>query len=239
MKRALFSMLLCAPWLAGAQGMQCKGQTAQPPAALAELFTSEGCDSCPPADKWLSTQAADARAVPIALHVDYWDYIGWKDRFARADAGARHRRLVNAQGDKVVYTPQLIVNGKTERWNTANLRAVRAPNAAAPVLSLSHGAVSGGAIAVDLKTQGSGIAYVALLEDGLSTEVKAGENRGVNLRHDHVVRALAGPFDLTAAAHAVSLKVPGDARSEKLRVVAWSESVDGKVLGAVAARCEN
>ncbi len=227
--------------IAQAQTPTCSGQTGKQATALAELFTSEGCDSCPPADKWLGTLKADARAVPIAWHVDYWDYIGWKDRFARADAGTRHRKLVALQGDKAVYTPQLIVSGKTQRWgNVAGLGTSAAPTVS---ISLQHGTPVGRDVDVQLKAAsnqaGNNEVFVALLEDGLSSEVKAGENRGVTLRHDHVVRTVSGPIAVTPQGTTQSLKLalPADARPDKVRVVAWAQEPGGVVLNAVAAQC--
>src|SRR5512140_1829162 len=84
---------------------------------LVELYTSEGCDSCPPADRWLRTTfppgaATDARASVLAFHVDYWDGPGWRDRFARRDYTERQQALMRAAGTRTVYTPQLLLQGR-------------------------------------------------------------------------------------------------------------------------------
>ena len=85
--------------------------------ALVELYTSEGCNSCPPADRWLSRQTErewDARqVVALAFHVDYWDRLGWKDRFAQPAFSARQRALAAQQGSRTVYTPQVLVSGRS------------------------------------------------------------------------------------------------------------------------------
>ncbi len=84
--------------------------------ALVELYTSEGCSSCPPADRWLSRLADDAglwsEFVPVAFHVDYWDYIGWKDEFADPSNTQRQRGYAAAAGARSIYTPQMVVGGR-------------------------------------------------------------------------------------------------------------------------------
>jgi hypothetical protein len=82
-----------------------------PAPTVAELFTSEGCSSCPPADELLGELTERQFVLPLSYHVDYWDYIGWKDRFARAEFTQRQRAYAEAQGTRMVYTPQLIVAG--------------------------------------------------------------------------------------------------------------------------------
>jgi hypothetical protein len=91
--------------------------------ALVELYTSEGCSSCPPADRWLSGLALGGyvpdRVVPLALHVDYWDYIGWKDPYARREFSLRQRKLTQLQRLALVYTPQVMLQGRDFRgWGT-------------------------------------------------------------------------------------------------------------------------
>lgn len=80
-------------------------------AVVVELYTSQGCSSCPPADEFLAALAADPRVIPLALHVDYWDYIGWKDRFADPRFTARQKAYARAIGSRTIYTPQMIVGG--------------------------------------------------------------------------------------------------------------------------------
>ena len=96
---------------ASAPGGTCRATSGKTVPALVELYTSEGCNSCPPADRWLSQQVANpeasAKMIALAFHVDYWDYIGWKDAYARADFGARHSAMVRANGASTVYTPQI------------------------------------------------------------------------------------------------------------------------------------
>ena len=81
------------------------------PRAVIELFTSQGCSSCPPADKLLAQFAADPSLIPISLPIDYWDYLGWKDTLADPRNSARQRAYSHVRGDREVYTPQVVVNG--------------------------------------------------------------------------------------------------------------------------------
>jgi hypothetical protein len=175
---------------------------------LLELYTSEGCNSCPPADKWVSALGASGfnanQIVPLAFHVDYWDYIGWKDRFASTQFSGRHRNLARANGSGTVYTPQIFVGGKDIRlaFSNVKLNATLKPiNTAKPRASIglelddANPALLGvNATASLADPNDDAQAYVALYENKLSSDVKAGENRGVKLQHDYVVREFIGPL---------------------------------------------
>jgi hypothetical protein len=161
--------------------------------ALVELFTSEGCSSCPPADRWLSTLRNDTRlwksVVPIAFHVDYWDYIGWPDRFA-VPAHAQRQRVHREVGNvHSVYTPGFVVAGQEWRgwFRNPDLRLEQQPSAGRLRVKVSKSQLS-----VQYKptglTQSADLELTfALLGMGLNTTVKAGENDGRNLAHDFVV----------------------------------------------------
>ena len=159
---------------------------------LIELYTSEGCSSCPPADRWLSAlkqhPALWQRLVPIAFHVDYWDHIGWKDRFARAEFTDRQRQYANENTLSTIYTPGLISNGKEWRnfgWTAPTTTRGRnvgpmIVKADADELAISFQPVR--TLAVDKL-----VANIALLGFGLTSDVRAGENAGRELTHDFVV----------------------------------------------------
>jgi len=104
------------------QGAQCVAQSGAGTTALVELYTSEGCSSCPPADRWLASlgqRYTPGSVVPLALHVDYWDYIGWKDPYARREFSLRQRKLSQLQRMALVYTPQVVLQGRDWRlWAT-------------------------------------------------------------------------------------------------------------------------
>ena len=100
-----FVSAACGLWLAAATSA-----TAEP-VVVVELYTSQGCSSCPPADEFLAMMASDPRILPLALHVDYWDYIGWEDKFAQGKFSDRQRAYAKAVGSRTIYTPQLIIGG--------------------------------------------------------------------------------------------------------------------------------
>src|SRR6185295_16953491 len=109
----------------GADAAQCTARSTGQTVALVELYTSEGCDSCPPADRWLSSLGtkgyAPDRVVPIALHVDYWDYIGWKDPYARQAFSARQRKMASLARAAAIYTPQVMLQGQDFRdWRSGS-----------------------------------------------------------------------------------------------------------------------
>jgi hypothetical protein len=89
----------------------CNGASAQTQPVLVELYTSQGCSSCPPADEFMSHLASDPNVIALALHVDYWDYIGWKDTFADPQFTKRQKAYARAIGSRTIYTPQMIVGG--------------------------------------------------------------------------------------------------------------------------------
>jgi len=161
-------------------------------AALIELFTSEGCHSCPPADKWLAEFKTApnlwSTIVPVAFHVDYWDYIGWKDRFASKKFSNRQRRYASEYGERTVYTPGVRVGGEEFRaWRQLSLKDIEKTNLVG-VLNVEIDEF--GNIKANFDNQIDAFKKFeinfALLGMNLSTEVKRGENKGVTLHHDFV-----------------------------------------------------
>ena len=190
---------------------QCSARSGPHTTALVELYTSEGCDSCPPADRWLSSLGsrghAPDRVVPIALHVDYWDYIGWKDPYAKALFSSRQRRLAQVMRAKIVYTPQVVLQGEDfRRWHTsafdeAVARINARPGRARIELALEK--ASAGRFPVEARVEvlepsqraDAGL-YLAAYENKLVSAVGAGENRGRTLMHDYVAFEWLGPLAL-------------------------------------------
>ena len=186
---------------------------------LVELYTSEGCDSCPPADRWLSATfpagRSDAAASVLAFHVDYWDRLGWKDRFAAAQYTARQHASMRASGSTFVYTPQVLVQGRDpdagrreragEIAAAARTRPARAVVALdAPGFAQAAADVRVRATVADKPARKNAALWLAYTDSGLVSDVKAGENRGVRLTHDHVVRALYGPYAVDDAGEAMA-----------------------------------
>jgi hypothetical protein len=214
-------------------GAQCRAASPEHTVALVELYTSEGCDSCPPADRWFSALdvgATTQRAAALAFHVDYWDRLGWTDRFGNAAYTRRQHEQMARRHAGVVYTPQVLVQGADfSGWRGAqSASALAAINArpARAAIELVAAPVRSDSVAVDLYARvpqvgdrANAAVALALTQSGLATEVKAGENAGRRLVHDHVVRvwrpaAAIGPsgelrqhFDLALPADRGGLEI--------------------------------
>jgi hypothetical protein len=212
---------------------------------LVELYTSEGCDSCPPADRWLSAAfpPGGAGASVLAFHVDYWDRLGWKDRFASPDYTARQYASMRANGATFVYTPQVLVQGRDvdAAKREGSVKAARGRVARATIaLDLVGSDLRLQASVPDRAARRSAAVFVAYTENGLVSDVEAGENRGVKLRHDHVVRALHGPYPVDADGHAratVRIEPPKE-RGNSAAIVAFvQDRASGDVLQTLTWRC--
>lgn len=228
------AMLAATPAAAASCGVKSPAHTV----ALVELYTSEGCSSCPPADRWLSglrTSFGADQLVPLALHVDYWNYLGWSDPFSQAQFSARQREIARWNRLRTIYTPQVTLQGEDYRgWGWGGGRfadAMRAINQrpARAELNLSFG-VSQDIVTLILKggvsdagARPAAQVFLALYEDQLSTRVPAGENAGRTLRHDHVVRVWLGPF-----------QVGGDGRIDLSRALAFDKDWNPAQFGAAA-----
>jgi len=229
-----------------AQGA-CLGRSGPNTAALVELYTSEGCSSCPPADRWLSSIAehySPRQVVPLALHVDYWDYIGWKDPYAKREFSQRQRRLSQLQRAALVYTPQVLLQGADFRqWGSAEFdRAVTRINGqpARASLELEIVEATAGAFALRASAAVAGPAdrsdaafYVAAYENRLESRITAGENSGRVLHHDHVVLEWRGPYAL--GTRQLELPLLPKAKTADSGVVAFVQNRrTGEVLQALS-----
>lgn len=232
----------------------CRAASGPQTTPLVELFTSEGCDSCPPADRWLSAQfppqarSAHAGAVALAFHVDYWDRLGWRDRFASAQFTQRQYAEMDANGSAFVYTPQVLVQGhevpdwKSGKAAEAIAAALRRTPRAAISLDVTPGTggskVAATATVADPSLRKRTALWLAYVDSGHVTDVAAGENRGVRLRHDNVVRSLHGPYPVDAngaAAASVALTSPANPGASPAIVAFVQDSRNGDVLQALAA----
>jgi hypothetical protein len=163
--------------------------TAQVPNVV-ELYTSEGCSSCPPADRWLSTLKGRSDVLAMGFHVTYWDRLGWPDRYATAATTQRQHQWRQAHGGPYVYTPQILLDGRDMRdWSSLRSGVLPKPKAAAGAATIKLEAQSGVVRAtVSYAPADKTLAgYWVVLEDGIESRVKAGENSGSTLKHDHVV----------------------------------------------------
>ncbi len=171
----------------------CKANSAATMARVIELYTSEGCSSCPQADRWLSrmTPEIESRSdtVALAFHVDYWDRLGWKDRFASAAYTARQSQQQASNGAKFSYTPQVVLDGRDQKDWINTRQPLRAVAPAQAQISLAR---EGNQFNANVAPMAGGptrlAAYWAVTELNHVTSVKAGENDGVTLKHDFVVR---------------------------------------------------
>ncbi|MBK8184519.1 MAG: DUF1223 domain-containing protein [Candidatus Competibacteraceae bacterium] len=246
-------LVLAALLPALAPAATCQAQSGPMQAALIELYTSEGCNSCPPADRWLAQLAAEpalaGHAVPLALHVDYWDGLGWRDRFAHASFSARQRALTAAQGSKTVFTPQVMINGHTA-WDWDSKSAFDRQMAEigarpAPVTLVLNVTADPGVWQIQLRGQlqarlsaARAGAFLALYQNGLSSQITAGENAARQLRHERVVLQLVGPLPVGADGrftHAYRFKLPANAEARDFGVAAFvQDQTDGQVWQALA-----
>jgi hypothetical protein len=218
---------------------------------LVELYTSEGCSSCPPADKQLGRlrQALGpaAEVVPLALHVDYWDYIGWRDPYGRKVFGERQSWLVRSNNGRAVYTPQFFVGGTELRaWRGELQDQVRRLNAtpAAAAIRVQAGLTARGTLLLSAEATSRvgaepSALYLLITESGLVSKVTRGENAGVTLAHDHVVREWIGPIPLREgiARAQREIALPAGWNRAHLDVVAFVQNQrTGSVLQAISAR---
>ena len=199
---------------------------------LVELFTSEGCSSCPPADRWLSGLKEDARLwndyVPVAFHVDYWDYIGWRDRFASASYSNRQRRYAREGGVNTVYTPGMFRAGQEWRgWYRGQRPGADTAPAGALNVEISDDRVSV-AYQAENAADEKLVVHVAILGMDLESQVSAGENNGRTLRHDFVVLGLAStPLSSAGNRYSAQLELPGaTSPASRHAVAAWISTAD-------------
>lgn len=213
------------------------------PRAVVELFTSQGCSSCPPADRILSELAREPDIVALSLPVDYWDYLGWKDTLAVPAFSARQRAYANVHGDQQVFTPQMVINGTASCVGSdrakLNESIIRAAGGGNPL-----------PVEVSLKEEGRNVAIKVAPAPGLSSGelwilpiVKArqvaigrGENRGRSVTYANVVRGMTrvGFWSGAPAEIQVPLSVarPEGADSYVVLVQSGEQSKPGRILGA-------
>ena len=188
---------------------QCSAKSAKQRVPLLELYTSEGCNSCPPADRWFSALPTRGltpqRVVALGFHVDYWNDLGWSDPFSKPAYSARQRSASVRNKASFVYTPQLLLDGRDYRRGFFRddlpgriadigkgkaLAVIRLDQAVEPPETVNaHVSVT----IADPARRSDAQAYVALYENNLSNRITAGENRGERLQHDFVVRELSQP----------------------------------------------
>jgi hypothetical protein len=219
--------------------------------ALLELYTAEGCNSCPPADVLVSSLAAKGltleRVVSLGLHVDYWDALGWPDRFAQAIFTQRQREIATRHRSRTVYTPQLVLHGRAlSAWSTLDAEVQRINHTPARAdlsleatkQALNALEVVAQAVVPEAAARPYTQMYLALYENRLASAVTAGENAGHTLRHDYVVRQWFGPLAVDTQGTArlqQTLSLHGDWKTSDLGLVVFvQQHRTGEVLQALA-----
>jgi hypothetical protein len=232
-----------------AAGLSAASAPPAPPApfAVVELFTSEGCSSCPPADKLLSDLAAEAESTgkpvyTLSFHVDYWNDLGWTDPFSRPDFTERQQRYAQIL-DGRVYTPQMIVNGGQEFVGSQGRTARRA---IAEALEQSAGAAialkpvrKAGGLAVEYAVTGQregDLLNLAVVEKSVSVPVQRGENGGRTLKHENVVRAFRTVRLDAKGGGSAELAVPASVLGGRVSILAYVQKAGTlRTIGAARA----
>ena len=247
MRPYLVSLLVLFPALSSPESVQ-PVRTA----VLVELFTSEGCSSCPPADALLAEldqrqPVAGVTVIPLEEHVDYWDRLGWRDPFSSADVTARQQHYAEMLRVDSPYTPQMVIDGRREFVGNDPQQALSgltnaARDAKTPV-SVTVKEKSGDRISLAVQVNAaasSGDIVLAITESGLASDVTRGENAGHNLKHSAVVRRLTGIGRLKPGEAFVSdpvVKLAKDWRPQNLRAVVFiQERATGRITGASEVR---
>lgn len=204
---------------------------------LVELFTSQGCSACPPADAVLARLAERADVVALSLHVDYWDYLGWRDSFASPEMTARQYAYRGALGTRVVYTPQMVIEGRAdvvgsrdEAVGAAVEAALAEPDAARIRIYSDGGMLKADLLPGAADGPSGGTVWVARYERKATVEVARGENRGRALDYANVVESLERIGDWPGRdAEAVMLPQPGPGEG----IAVWVQSAGtGPVIAA-------
>lgn len=230
---------LLAGGVFAAEAASCRAESGTVLTPVIELYTSEGCSSCPPADKWLSTLkplAARGQAVVQAFHVGYWDYIGWVDRFAAPSHTTRQREVAKFNRLNNIYTPQLVRSGRDSRDYSAATLTSQEPARAR--IAMSRGAGDAfEAVVTPADSAGSWSAYWTVTEMGHASKVRAGENAGETLSHDFVVRQYVPAGEYKGPSKLVLRAVPGETGHARQVNLVVFEPRTGRPLQALSLGC--
>jgi hypothetical protein len=221
------------------------GMVRAEPRAVIELFTSQGCSSCPAADKILGELGTDPSIVAMSLPVDYWDYLGWKDTLALPGHSKRQRAYARSRGDREVYTPQIVVNGtKHVLGNDKNAieRAIALSRGSATAVPVTV-AISGDKLTVTVPAakdeRGTGEVWLCTVSKEVPVEIARGENRGRTVTYHNVARRWVKLGDWTGKAQTFIVPI-ADLKGEHVDALAvllqgGSSDNPGPVLGAAVA----
>lgn len=232
-------LLLCAAALAAMAAPLADVEGGERGPVVVELFTSQGCSSCPAADKYLYELSGRGDIVALSFHVDYWNYMGWTDPFSRAENSQRQRAYKAAMGLRYVYTPQMVVDGQaqavgSERDTVERLIREAATRTHVPI-ELTH---QGPTIVASLpqgETAGPAVVWLAIFERSRKTTVERGENSGRSLINAHVVRTMVPIGEWTGSA--ARLTYTSEAMTPECGAAVILQKKDlGPILGAAMIR---
>ena len=201
--------------------------------SVLELYTSEGCSSCPPADRWFSTLKTDERLwqslIPVAFHVDYWNYIGWTDRFSSGKYSDRQRRYARTKNVSTVYTPGFLLNGNEWRsfFGLRRLSLDNTENAGQLTVNINHNEVKA-AYENGENPVSTPVFSIAILGFDLTTRVQAGENSGRELKHDFAVLGLHSvPMSRNGDGYLITTELPvASVAAPRTAIAAWISYAD-------------
>ena len=238
----LFRPISCAVALLALGLPASAGELRQGPKAVLELFTSQGCASCPQADALLDEMGRRPDVVTLAYHVDYWDYIGWQDTFGAKENSKRQRDYAAAWGSSRIFTPQLVVNGESGVVGSKRDKIDAALATAALPLEVKLTQAAGDTLDIDIAGRNDNAAAVVWLvtyRDRAEVEIDRGENEGKTVAYTSIVtgRQVLGLWDPATGA---TLKLPlddvltGDSNGAAILVQQDKDGLPGPILGAAS-----
>ncbi|MGN6490328.1 MAG: DUF1223 domain-containing protein [Devosia sp.] len=238
----LFRPISCAVALLALGLPASAGELRQGPKAVLELFTSQGCASCPQADALLDEMGNRPDVVTLAYHVDYWDYIGWQDTFGAKENSKRQRDYAAAWGSSRIFTPQLVVNGESGVVGSKRDKVDAALATAALPLEVKLTEAGGDTLDIDIAAgndNAAAVVWLVTFRDRAEVEIDRGENEGKTIAYTHIVtgRQVLGLWD---AGKGASLSLPlddvltGGADGAAILVQQDKDGLPGPILGAAS-----
>ncbi len=210
--------------------------------AVLELFTSQGCSSCPPADRLLGKYANDENVIALSFHVDYWDRLGWKDPFSNAAFSQRQKDYANAFKSGSIYTPQLIINGEREMVGSDEdkiSKTIKVIAKQAPVATMNIDSVKVDNVRATfnytIRDVGKNVDLnIALVQTEATTSIKAGENSGLNLTNYNVVRYFKSIPSVIDGTNIATIELPQGAEKKEYSIVAFLQNPQTYKISAAA-----
>ncbi len=207
---------------------------------VVELYTSQGCSSCPPADTYLGELARRPDVIALSFHVNYWDYIGWKDPFASPETTNRQRAYARTLRQSYVYTPQMVIDGRSHEVGSKRaeverrIASLRERGGGKLAVRIDRGADGGLSVTIPSANRHEAAAvWLVLFDRSHTTKIKRGENRGRELTYSNVVRRVTRIGSYDGAEMTIPLSLPATEMSARDGCVVIIQSdATGPILGA-------